>query len=111
MAERIDQNLGTGRRKCAVARVYLRPGKGKMIVNGQDWKKYFGDRPSLDHVMRAPLRDTQNINKYDVIVNVNGGGPSGQAGAIRQGIARALVQASATNRPVLKKAGFLTRDP
>lgn len=110
MAPRIEQFLGTGRRKCAVARVYLRPGKGKMVVNGQDWKEYFGDRPVLDATMRAPLRETQNLSKYDVLVNVVGGGPNGQAGAIRHGIARALLKANAAHRFTLKKAGFLTRD-
>lgn len=106
----LEQFYGTGRRKTSVARVYLRPGKGKMIVNGKDWKDYFGDRPAIDSILRAPLRETQTLTKYDIIVNVKGGGPTGQAGAIRHGISRALVESSATNRPVLKKAGFLTRD-
>lgn len=111
MAERVEQNIGTGRRKTAVARVYLRPGKGKMMVNGEDVKAYFGDRPSLDFIMKAPLRDTQMLLKYDVIVNVHGGGPAGQAVAIRHGITRALVAAHENLRPVLKRAGYLTRDP
>ncbi|CAN5221734.1 30S ribosomal protein S9 [soil metagenome] len=111
MAEKLEQYLGTGRRKCAVARVYLRPGKGKLVVNNQDWKKYFGDRPNFDNYMRSPLKETQGLTKFDVIVNVQGGGPSGQAGAIRHGIARALLKVSASNRIPLKRAGFLTRDP
>ncbi|MBI1291764.1 30S ribosomal protein S9 [bacterium] len=111
MAEKLEQYLGTGRRKCAVARVYLRPGKGKMVVNGKEWKSYFGDRPMLDQYMRSPLKDTGNVTKFDIVVNVQGGGPNGQAGAIRHGIARALLKVSDSNRIVLKKAGFLTRDP
>jgi small subunit ribosomal protein S9 len=107
----MEQYLGTGRRKCAVARVYLRPGKGKMIINTQEWKKYMGDRAFLDNYMRAPLRDTQSLTKFDVIVNVRGGGPAGQAGAIRHGIARALLKVSDEFRSPLKKAGYLTRDP
>jgi small subunit ribosomal protein S9 len=111
MAEKLEQYLGTGRRKTSVARVYLRPGKGRFVVNGKDWKAYFGDRPELDHVMRSPLRETQGLTKFDVVVNVQGGGPAGQAGAIRHGIARALLQANPANRFALKKAGYLTRDP
>lgn len=110
MADKLEQHLGTGRRKRAVARVYLRPGKGKFIVNTQDWKEYFGDRPLMDHYMRAPMKETQTLTKYDVIVNVVGGGPQGQAGAIRHGISRALVRSNADFRLTLKKAGFLTRD-
>jgi len=111
MAEKLEQYLGTGRRKCAVARVYLRPGKGKMVINGKEWKSFFGDRPTLDQFMRAPLRDTGNLTKFDIVVNVRGGGPIGQAGAIRHGISRALLKVSDANRVILKKAGFLTRDP
>lgn len=111
MAATLEQYLGTGRRKCAVARVYLRPGKGRMVINGQDWKEYFGDRPVLEYYMRAPMRDTQTVAKFDVIVTVLGGGPQGQAGAIRHGIARALLRVSDENRPILKRAGYLTRDP
>ncbi len=106
----LEQYYGTGRRKTAVARVYLRPGKGKMVVNGKDWKDYFGDRPTLDFLMRAPLRETGNVGRLDILVNVVGGGPMGQAGAIRHGISRALLQQNDDNRPVLKKLGFLTRD-
>lgn len=111
MAEKVEQYTGTGRRKTAVARVYLRPGKGRLIVNTEDWKKYFGERANLDEFMRAPLKETQALTKFDVIVNVKGGGPLGQAGAIRHGIARALLKVNPTHRLLLKKAGFLTRDP
>ncbi len=111
MAEKVEQYLGTGRRKTAVARVYLRPGKGKLIVNAEDWKKYFGDRITLENAMRSPMKETQTLTKYDVIVNVKGGGPAGQAGAIRHGIARALLKINPSFRAALKKAGFLTRDP
>lgn len=111
MAAQLEQYLGTGRRKTSVARVYLRPGKGKMVVNSQDWRKFFGERPNLEAYMRAPLRETQNLSKYDVVVNVLGGGVNGQAGAIRHGIARALLKANPEFRGPLKKAGFLTRDP
>src|SRR5690606_20370260 len=111
MAEKLEQYLGTGRRKCAVARVYLRPGKGKMIINSKDWKAYFGDRAIIDGYMRAPLKEAHALTKFDIVVNVQGGGPSGQAGAIRHGIARALLKVSEGNRLPLKKAGFLTRDP
>lgn len=110
MAEKIEQYSGTGRRKCAVARVYLRPGKGRFIVNRQEFKSYFGDRPELETYIRQPLKDTQNLTKFDIIVNVQGGGPNGQAGAIRHGIARALLTFNEGTRPVLKKHGFLTRD-
>lgn len=111
MAERLEQFLGTGRRKCAVARVYLRPGRGKLVINGLDWKKYFDGRTGIDVVMRSPLQETGNLTKYDVIVNVRGGGVMGQVIAIRHGVSRALLNVSAGNRPGLKKLGFLTRDP
>lgn len=111
MADRLEQYLGTGRRKEAVARVYVRPGKGKFVINTQDWKGYMGDRPQLDNYMRSPLKETSTLTKFDVVVNVRGGGVNGQAGAIRMGIARALVKANPDYRPILKKAGFLTRDP
>jgi small subunit ribosomal protein S9 len=111
MAERLEQFLGTGRRKCAVARVYLRPGRGKLVINGLDWKKYFEGRTGIDVVMRSPLQETGNLTKYDVIVNVRGGGVMGQVVAIRHGVSRALLNVSTGNRPTLKKLGFLTRDP
>lgn len=100
----------TGRRKTAVARVLLIPGDGKILVNGKKAEEYFHTLSSLVTI-KEPLELTQNIGRYDVIANVRGGGISGQAGAIRLGIARALVKADPSLRPTLKKAGFLTRDP
>lgn len=104
------QFYGTGRRKNAVARVYLVPGEGKVIVNSKQVLEYFGRR-TLDMVVRQPLELTNTTGRFDVICKVVGGGVSGQAGAVRHGIARALVQADPNLRPVLKRAGFLTRDP
>lgn len=104
------QYLGTGRRKTSVARVRLVPGEGKITINKRDIDNYFG-LETLKVIVRQPLTITGTADKYDVLVNVHGGGFTGQAGAIRHGIARALVQADAEFRPVLKKAGFLTRDP
>mgnify|MGYP003813870213 CR=1 FL=1 len=101
---------GTGRRKSSVARVYLVPGTGKVIINKRDMDNYFG-LETLKLIVRQPLALTETQDKFDVLVNVKGGGFTGQAGAIRHGISRALVQADADFRPVLKKAGFLTRDP
>lgn len=107
----IEQYYGTGRRKTATARVYLRPGKGKLTVNGEVWTRYFGERPMIEQVIKQPLRETHTVSKYDVLVNVKGGGTMGQAGAIRHGIARALLQANPALRSSLKRAGLLTRDP
>jgi len=101
---------GTGRRKSSIARVYLVPGTGKITINKKDMEEYFG-LETLKVIVRQPLVATGTISKYDVLVNVHGGGFTGQAGAIRHGISRALLQADAENRPVLKKAGYLTRDP
>lgn len=101
---------GTGRRKKSVARVRIIPGNGKVVVNNRDVDDYFA-RPSLQTIVRQPLALTNTEGKYDVLVNVRGGGVSGQAGAIRHGIARALVELDIELRPPLKKAGFLTRDP
>ena len=102
---------GTGRRKSSVPRVHLFPnGTGSIIINGRDIDDYFG-LDTLKMVVRQPLVLTENTDKFDVIVNVKGGGYSGQAGAIRHGIARALLQVDEDLRPALKKAGFLTRDP
>ena len=101
---------GTGRRKKAVARVRLVAGKGAIIVNKRDLDEYFG-LETLKTIVRQPLEATDNLGKFDVLVNVKGGGFTGQAGAIRHGIARALVKADENTKPVLKKAGFLTRDP
>ncbi len=101
---------GTGRRKSSVARVYLVPGTGKITVNKRDIDDFFG-LDTLKLIVRQPLEATGTTSKFDVIVNVNGGGTTGQAGAIRHGIARALLEADPDFRAPLKKAGFLTRDP
>ena len=101
---------GTGRRKSSVARVYLVPGTGNITINKRDIDEYLG-LETLKVVVRQPLVATENVDKFDVIVNVKGGGYTGQAGAIRHGIARALLQVDADYRPVLKAAGYLTRDP
>ena len=101
---------GTGRRKHSIARVYLVPGTGKVTINKRDMDEYFG-METLKVIVRQPLELTATADKFDVLVNVCGGGFTGQAGAIRHGISRALLQADAEYRPVLKKAGFLTRDP
>ena len=101
---------GTGRRKTSVARVRLVPGDGKIVVNKRDIENYFG-LETLKVIVKQPLNLTGTLDKYDVLVNVHGGGFTGQAGAIRHGISRALVQADAEIKPVLKRAGFLTRDP
>jgi len=101
---------GTGRRKSSVARVYLLPGNGKVTINKRDIDDYFG-LETLKLIMKQPLELTGTLGKFDVKVNVFGGGYTGQAGAIRHGISRALLEADADLRPVLKKAGFLTRDP
>jgi len=101
---------GTGRRKKSIARVYLVPGKGNITINKRSIDEYFG-LETLKVIVRQPLVATETIDKYDVIVSVHGGGYTGQAGAVRHGVARALLQADADFRPVLKKAGYLTRDP
>ena len=104
------QFSATGRRKCSVARVRLVPGSGNITVNGKSLSDYLARR-ILGIVVNAPLVVTETTDKYDVLVNVYGGGTTGQAGAIRHGIARALIVAQPELRPVLKKNGFLTRDP
>ena len=101
---------GTGRRKSSVARVYLVPGTGNITINKRDIDEYLG-LETLKVVVRQPLVATDNVDKFDVLVNVKGGGYTGQAGAIRHGIARALLQVDGEYRPTLKAAGFLTRDP
>ncbi|MCL1997687.1 MAG: 30S ribosomal protein S9 [Turicibacter sp.] len=101
---------GTGRRKSSVARVYLLPGSGKITVNKRDIDDYF-DFETLKLIIRQPLELTDTLGRYDIKVNVFGGGYTGQAGAIRHGISRALLQADEDYRGSLKKAGFLTRDP
>lgn len=102
-------NYGTGRRKSATARVYLRKGKGAIVVNGRPVDDYFG-RETARMMVRSPFVLLEMTDKFDVNVNVAGGGPSGQAGAIRHGITRALMDYNADYRPVLRKAGFVTRD-
>ena len=101
---------GTGRRKSSVARVRLLPGTGVITINGRDIDDYFG-LETLKLIVRQPLELTELLGKFDVIVNVTGGGVTGQAGAIRHGVSRALLEFDAELRPALKKAGFLTRDP
>ncbi len=101
---------GTGRRKSSIARVYLVPGTGKITINKKDMDQYFG-LETLKIIVRQPLEATNTADKYDVKVNVHGGGFTGQAGAIRHGIARALLTVDGDFRPTLKKAGYLTRDP
>ena len=105
-----EKYYGTGRRKKSIARVYLVPGKGNVTINKRSMDDYFG-LETLKVIVRQPLVATENVEKFDVIVNVHGGGYTGQAGAIRHGIARALLQVDADFRPVLKRAGYLTRDP
>ena len=100
----------TGRRKSSVARVRLVPGAGKVVINGREMNDYFG-LETLKLIVNQPLELTKTKDKYDVLVNVVGGGVSGQAGALRHGISRALLLVNPEFRPVLKKAGFLTRDP
>ena len=104
------KNYGTGRRKSSVARVYLVPGTGKITINKRDIDEYFG-LDTLKVIVRQPLVATETSDKFDVLVNVKGGGYTGQAGAIRHGISRALLTVDGDYRPVLKKAGYLTRDP
>ena len=101
---------GTGRRKSAVARVRLYPGNGQIIVNSKSIEDYFGGRTIYGQMVQQPLQLTENLSKYNVTVKVLGGGTTGQAGAVRHGVARALVQADPTFRAALKKAGLLARD-
>ncbi len=104
-----EKYYGTGRRKSSVARVYVMPGTGNITINKRDIDDYFG-LETLKVIVRQPLETIGATEKFDIKISVHGGGYTGQAGAIRHGIARALVQADADNRPALKKAGFLTRD-
>jgi small subunit ribosomal protein S9 len=108
--KKIEQYLGTGRRKSSIARVFLRPGSGKITVNGRPFENYFPTEAGRVPVQQA-LRTVEMPDRFDVMVLANGGGVAGQAGAIRLGIARALVEFSAELRGPLKKAGLLTRDP
>lgn len=109
-AKKKIQYWGTGRRKKAIARVRLVPGNGSITINKRTLEDYFGE-DTLKYVVNQPLNLVNATDKFDVFVNVIGGGTSGQAGAIRHGIARALVVADETYKPAIKKAGFLTRDP
>lgn len=106
----MEQFYATGRRKEAVARVYLRPGSGNITVNRRSLDVYF-PRETLKMILRQPLEVAEQETKWDILVNVAGGGLSGQAGAIRHGITRALIASDAALRPPLKRAGFVTRDP
>ena len=110
MAKAAERYYGTGRRKKSVARVYVMPGKGKITINKRDIDEYFG-LETLKVIVRQPLVATETEGKYDVVVNVKGGGYTGQAGAIRHGLSRALLKVDAEFRPTLKKEGYLTRDP
>ena len=106
----VAQYYGTGRRKSSVARVRLVPGTGKITVNKRELNEYFG-RQTLELIVKQPLVLTNTLEQYDVVATVAGGGPSGQAGAIRHGVSRALLEVDGELRQGLKKAGFLTRDP
>lgn len=106
----IGKFYGTGRRKNAVARVWVLPGSGKVAINNRELGEYFGKK-TLEMIVRQPLALTSTLDKYDVLATVKGGGTTGQAGAVRHGIARALVQADPELRPALKDAGYITRDP
>ena len=108
MAE--TQFYGTGRRKTSTARVYLRPGTGEIVVNRKAFDQYFPNE-ALRMIIRQPLQLTETAAKFDILVNVTGGGPAGQAGAVRHGITRALMEFNADLRPTLKQAGLVTRDP
>ena len=104
------QYYGTGRRKTSTARVYLRPGSGEVKVNRKTFEDYFPNQ-ALRMIIRQPLTLTETTNKFDIVVNVAGGGPAGQAGAVRHGITRALMEFNSDLRPALKQAGLVTRDP
>lgn len=107
--QNVNLGLGTGRRKTAVARVYLRDGEGKITINGRNVDEYFGN-PLYVYMVKQPLDVTDNLAKFDLVINVSGGGPTGQAGACRHGIARALCEYDEANRPALHANGFMTRD-
>jgi len=108
--KKITQYQGTGRRKNAIARVRLIPGKGQILVNRKPWEEYFPQEIQRI-IIKQPLEITKTGNKFDIFALVNGGGNSGQAEALRHGVSRALVQADESYRPILRKAGLLTRDP
>jgi small subunit ribosomal protein S9 len=105
----LQQNYGTGRRKSSAARVFLRPGKGAIVINDKSIEDFFG-RETSRMIVRQPLEAVKMTDKFDVMVTVEGGGMTGQAGAIRMGISRALVEYDETLKPTLRKAGFMTRD-
>lgn len=105
----VTYNYGTGRRKSAVARVFIKPGKGEIVVNDKPLDVFFS-RETGRMVVRQPLELTETVGKFDIMVNVTGGGESGQAGAVRHGITRALIDYDAALKPVLSKAGLVTRD-
>jgi len=103
-------HYGTGRRKTSTARVYLRNGSGEFLINRKPFDQYFPNE-TLRMIIRQPLQLTETASKFDILINVRGGGPAGQAGAIRHGITRALLEFNADLRPALKQAGLVTRDP
>ena len=105
----VEWNNGTGRRKSSVARVFLKKGSGQIVVNGKDIQQFFGRETSI-MICKQPLMLTNHAETFDIMVNVSGGGESGQAGAVRHGITRALIDYDATLKPELSKAGFVTRD-
>ena len=105
----MEQYYGTGRRKASVARVYLRPGTGKIVINKKDMSEYF-TRDIYHYIVNQPLELTEHTATFDIIATIKGGGTTGQAGALRHGISRALLEFNADLRPDLRKAGFLTRD-
>jgi small subunit ribosomal protein S9 len=105
----VTYNYGTGRRKTAVARVFIKPGTGNIVVNGKPVDEFFS-RETGRMIVRQPLVLTNNVDRFDIMVNVTGGGESGQAGAVRHGITRALIDYSAELKPELRAAGFVTRD-
>ncbi|MBM3356297.1 MAG: 30S ribosomal protein S9 [Betaproteobacteria bacterium] len=109
MAIQKQHNYGTGRRKTAVARVFIRPGKGEITVNGKPVDQFFS-RETGRMIVRQPLEVTNTTGSFDIMINVGGGGESGQAGAVRHGITRALIEYDAELKPILKKAGLVTRD-
>ena len=110
VANKIDYKYGTGRRKEAAARVFLQPGKGDITINGKTVEQYFGGRETSWMVVRQPLEATESTGRFDLKITVAGGGPSGQAGAIRHGITRALMAYDESLRKTLRAAGFVTRD-
>jgi len=109
MSNQVTQNYGTGRRKTSTARVFLRPGNGEITINGRTIDNFFG-RETARMIVRQPLEVTENTERFNLYITVKGGGISGQAGAIRHGIARALIEYDENLRPTLRAAGFVTRD-